>query len=162
MDSFAEGRFTNTAADTKAVLALVFREGQTEVPRQISRCGRVLKVVDQAQTGDDAVNRATVLQPDVVLMLTADAMPSAEFTRAAHGLYRARLADRVVMIVDNPAGYLLLAVKTGAAALLHTRANSREVMRTLAEVVALCDNRPPLAPGQPGNPQCPDREVSDM
>lgn len=138
MSDFAPDGFQDSASDSDAVRVLLFSDADAAGLSQISDYDKTIRVVDRVSGGDEAIERATTLLPDVILMSANSPAPSREFSHTLVKLCKSQLAERVVMMVDNPAGYFRLAVKSGAAVLLHKKATHGEVLAALRDVRASC------------------------
>jgi len=91
-------------------------------------------VVDTAGSSREVMNGVASLRPDVILMRTDGEAPTADFRATALALSEAKMADRVVMMVGQLAGFLGLAVKAGAAGLLPVSAPDNVVVPILRDV----------------------------
>ena len=136
MVDFAASHSETLTTDSGAVRVLVISDCQENEPGNATGNDEAIRVVATVKTGDEAIERIAVLPPDVVLMLADNRTPTPGFHEAIMDLCAARLADRVVMMVGNPAGYLALAIKARAAVLLPMHAPHRVVVSALREVRA--------------------------
>jgi DNA-binding NarL/FixJ family response regulator len=95
---------------------------------------RSIRVIACVKTGDEVVMQASATRPDAILMLTDHAAPTAEFTKTLGRLHKASLTGRVAILAKHPAGYLRLAVKTRAAALLPLNVRYDDVISGISEL----------------------------
>jgi DNA-binding NarL/FixJ family response regulator len=103
-------------------------------PKEMPDYDRSIRVIACVKTGDELAMQASATKPDAILMLTDHATPSADFTETLGRLHKASLAGRVAILAKHPAGYLRLAVKTRAAALLPLNVRYDDVISGISEL----------------------------
>jgi hypothetical protein len=146
-----------------ALRVLVFADSTSTVAARIASSNQDVQIVDTIHNRDDAV-RGAALPVDVVLMLADAAKPSTRFEETAKSLSVSRFDGKVVMMVAHPAGYLPLAIRAGAAALVTTQSDPGAVISLMREVREWASETPSFRETEPTEQRrlYPNREVTDM
>jgi DNA-binding NarL/FixJ family response regulator len=127
---------TVSRGHTGSIRVIVFDECRKATTKDMSDYGKKIEIVGAAKTGHEALAEAAATKPDVILMMTDSAAPTADFTRSLRKFHKASLTGRVAIMAKHPAGYLRLAVTTRAAALLPLNARYDDVICRVSE---MCD-----------------------
>jgi hypothetical protein len=165
MDDFDTRLRGNPTERHGAIRVILFSDSAADWIVQTVDADTPVRVVDSVQYEDELLAQASVLEPDVILMLTDADKPTPAFSGTAHRLWREGLSDRVAILAGNPASYVNLAIGAHAAALLPANfAHAGPAGGSRRQVGAPRSNsRAGPSPGadtkhRPGT----DREVSDM
>jgi len=125
---------TVSRGHTRPIRVFVFDECEKAIPKEMSDYGKTIEIIGAAKTGHDALAEAAATKPDVILMMTDSAAPTADFTKSLRKFHKASLTGRVAIMAKHPAGYLRLAVTTRAAALLPLNARYDDVICGVSEM----------------------------
>jgi DNA-binding NarL/FixJ family response regulator len=104
--------------ETRTIRVLLFDDCSKRQSRDMSDYAQTISIVGTVRTGEQAITEAASIMPDAMFMLTDRTCPTTDFARLLSKMHKAALTDRVAILAKHPAGYLRLAVRTRAAALL--------------------------------------------
>ena len=91
-------------------------------------------VIGEVGSGEEALVEAKKLSPEVILMLTDIRMPGMNVVDTTRAIVAAQLPARVVIITEDLAGYLVPAVKAGAAGLLSKNISRDELLSAIRNI----------------------------
>ncbi len=148
---------------TGSIRVFLFDECKEATLKDMSDYGKAIEIVGAAKSGSEALAKAAATKPDVILMMTDNATPTADFTKSLRKFHKASLTGRVAIMARHPAGYLRLAVTTRAAALLPLNARYDDVICEVSEMSNASGRSVPSWHLLNDTSSCGlDREVTDM
>lgn len=101
----------------RVVLAGSDEMGMERLSRELDRAEGIA-VCAEVTSGEEALAAAGVLSPDIVVMLVDSLALGPDSQETARSISEAGLAAKVILVAENPAYYLISAVKSGVAGLL--------------------------------------------
>lgn len=143
MDKLATQHHEDLAKYGEVIRVLLFGDSQNTELIHLYEYHKPVCIVGRVNTSDELISKAADLQPDVIVLLAYNKIPTTEFNNTIFRLQKAQLAGRVVLMVSNPATYLSLAVKARAAVLLPISASYCETVSAICEVRASFEDTTP-------------------
>lgn len=116
------------------VLLVGGNEAKSEELSQILNNEEEIVVTGKARSGEEALAEAKKLSYDVILMLMDDRMPDMDGIDTTRAITEAQLPARVIIITENPARYLVSAIKTRAAGLLPKNISRDELPSAIRKI----------------------------
>jgi len=136
MEKLATQHHEDLARNGEVIRVLLYSDSPKAELIRLYEHHKPVCIIGRVNTTDELITKAAELQPDAIVILADNNIPTKEFSNTIMRLQEAQLAGRVVLMVSNPATYLSLAVKARAAVLLPISASYCETVSAICEVRA--------------------------
>jgi DNA-binding NarL/FixJ family response regulator len=135
MEKLATQHHEDLAKNGEVIRVLLYSDSPKAELIRLYEHHKPVCIIGRVNTTDELITKAADLQPDAIVMLAYNNIPTKEFSNTIMRLQEAQLTGRVVLM-GNPAVYLCLAIKARAAVLLPISASYCETVSAICEVRA--------------------------